>query len=130
MSSLIDGGQVIEGINEDYIGEAPDVGAYEYGKDRWVAGYQNRICVSESEIKVCDEGGKSLGVWLLLPPENEVSVTVGENDVSAELLTFTPDNWMWPQMVRVSGKVRVCLAAEGLDPVTISIGLSGASVPE
>ena len=32
-SALINGGVLIPGINDDYVGDAPDIGAYEYGLD-------------------------------------------------------------------------------------------------
>ncbi|MBD3314364.1 MAG: carbohydrate-binding protein [Chitinivibrionales bacterium] len=37
-SPAVDSGEVLEGLVEDYVGEAPDLGAYEYGKTPWVAG--------------------------------------------------------------------------------------------
>ncbi|RME69664.1 MAG: right-handed parallel beta-helix repeat-containing protein, partial [Verrucomicrobia bacterium] len=37
-SPAIDAGVVIEGINDDFVGEAPDVGAYEAGAEPWRAG--------------------------------------------------------------------------------------------
>jgi parallel beta-helix repeat protein len=37
-SGAIDAGQVIKGINDQFIGKAPDIGAYEYGAPRWVPG--------------------------------------------------------------------------------------------
>ncbi|MDV7187352.1 right-handed parallel beta-helix repeat-containing protein [Lutibacter sp. TH_r2] len=37
-SSPIDAGKIISGITDDYIGNNPDVGAYEYGGENWVAG--------------------------------------------------------------------------------------------
>jgi hypothetical protein len=37
-SPLIDQGKVVEGLTDDYFGNAPDVGAYEYGKPAWRAG--------------------------------------------------------------------------------------------
>ncbi len=37
-SPLIDGGKVVEGITRDFIGAAPDIGAYEFGGDYWVPG--------------------------------------------------------------------------------------------
>ena len=38
-SPLIDTGFVVEGINEDYIGDAPDIGAYEYNESvYWIPG--------------------------------------------------------------------------------------------
>ena len=37
-SPAVDGGIVVPGINEDYEGNAPDCGAFEYGKEPWTAG--------------------------------------------------------------------------------------------
>lgn len=37
-SAAIDAGVVIEGITDGYQGKAPDLGAYEFGGPRWVAG--------------------------------------------------------------------------------------------
>ncbi len=37
-SPLIDAGEVIKHFETDYVGKAPDLGAYEYGGERWVAG--------------------------------------------------------------------------------------------
>ncbi len=37
-SPLIDAGRKIPGITDGYQGEAPDVGAYEFGGERWTAG--------------------------------------------------------------------------------------------
>lgn len=38
-SLAIDKGIVIEGVNEDYVGDAPDLGAYEYGGEYWIPGH-------------------------------------------------------------------------------------------
>lgn len=35
----IDAGVVIPGVNEDYVGDAPDVGAREFGAEEWTAGH-------------------------------------------------------------------------------------------
>ncbi|GAA4230281.1 hypothetical protein GCM10022291_00030 [Postechiella marina] len=37
-SSPINQGRIITGITDGYIGTSPDIGAYEYGADNWVAG--------------------------------------------------------------------------------------------
>lgn len=38
-SPAIDAGIEIEGVTEDYVGDAPDIGAYEYGGEAWVPGH-------------------------------------------------------------------------------------------
>jgi len=37
-SAAVDAGVVVEGLTEGFLGEAPDLGAYEHGGERWVAG--------------------------------------------------------------------------------------------
>jgi len=37
-SPLIDAGRIIPGFTDGYRGKAPDIGAYEYGGERWLAG--------------------------------------------------------------------------------------------
>ena len=49
-SNLIDAGQVIPGINDDYVGEAPDIGAYEY------PGYGFTLDATPS-LRAIDPGG-------------------------------------------------------------------------
>lgn len=39
-SPAINAGRVIEGITDDYVGAAPDAGAYEYGGYEWIAGHE------------------------------------------------------------------------------------------
>jgi hypothetical protein len=39
-SSLIDAGAVLKGLPWRHVGNAPDIGAYEYGTTPWRAGYQ------------------------------------------------------------------------------------------
>jgi hypothetical protein len=38
-SSLIDAGIAMPGLTDSYIGDAPDIGAYEYGGINWIPGY-------------------------------------------------------------------------------------------
>ena len=52
-SVCIDSAQNIEGINESYIGNAPDIGAYEYGLPKWTAGH-NWDNVPELNVKEPD----------------------------------------------------------------------------
>jgi hypothetical protein len=44
-SPLIDAGRQIPGITDGFSGRAPDIGAYEYGAERWVPGYRNALWV-------------------------------------------------------------------------------------
>jgi hypothetical protein len=42
-SPLIDKGEKIEGINDHFVGAAPDIGAYEFGDEEyWIPGYQTQ----------------------------------------------------------------------------------------
>jgi hypothetical protein len=41
-SDLVDNGVLVAGVNDDYVGSAPDIGAYEYGATHyWIPGYQS-----------------------------------------------------------------------------------------
>lgn len=41
-SQLIDGGTIVSGVRDEYVGAAPDIGAYEHGdKEYWIPGYQS-----------------------------------------------------------------------------------------
>ena len=42
-SPLIDAGKHISPITDGYIGKAPDIGAYELGRERWVPGCRSRL---------------------------------------------------------------------------------------
>lgn len=43
-SELVDAGALIKGKNIEYLGEAPDIGAYEYGDiNYWIPGFQDKI---------------------------------------------------------------------------------------
>lgn len=48
-SFLIDKGISIDGITDGYIGAAPDIGAYEFGGEFWVAGVQDNVLTSIDE---------------------------------------------------------------------------------
>ena len=37
-SPLVDAGRTLPGYNDGFEGRAPDIGAYEYGGERWVPG--------------------------------------------------------------------------------------------
>jgi hypothetical protein len=106
-SALIDAGRKIPGINDDYAGEAPDVGAYEYGKEHWTAGYRNEFIISKpTSGKVC--------VSLRMPVLEDFVVTVSSEagDVSQSELVFTPENWMNRQLVSIAGEKRVRIDAQ------------------
>jgi len=119
-SPLIDAAQVIRGITDDFKGEAPDVGAYEYGGERWVPGYRNALWILPGEA------GKSRKVRVLLtmptPDPMTVAVSGGAEGVtvSPARLTFTPANWSRPQVLTVAGggdapAVRFAIENLGLD---------------
>jgi len=118
-SPLIDAGQVIPGITDGFKGKAPDIGAYEYGAERWVPGYRNALWV------LPDDAGKRgrVRVLLAMPTLAPVTVTVSGGapgvTVSPPRLTFTPANWARPQVLTVAGgdapAVRFAIADLGLD---------------
>ncbi|MEL6593065.1 MAG: T9SS type A sorting domain-containing protein, partial [Bacteroidota bacterium] len=50
-SSAVDAGKVIPGYTDDFIGAAPDVGAYERGGDVWVAGPDWELSTPTTSVK-------------------------------------------------------------------------------
>jgi hypothetical protein len=96
-SPLVDAGRKIEGFTDDFAGKAPDIGAYEHGRDRWIPGHRNAVCLTRD--------GAALKVAMLMPLLAPLEVTVGDRT-----LTFRPDNWMKPQPVGLSGSdVRISI---------------------
>jgi hypothetical protein len=49
-SSLVDAGISIPGLTDSYVGEAPDIGAYEYGGINWKPGYQPKLALFYREF--------------------------------------------------------------------------------
>ena len=105
-SPLIDAAKPVKGINDNYKGKAPDIGAYEYDDTYWVPGYENSI---KSFGRITDErtGKTTIEVVLAMPPLVPVYVLVESEDEdvfieSKKHLQFTPENWMAPQTVMYS----------------------------
>ena len=115
-SSPIDAGRVLPGINDGYVGKAPDVGAYECGGERWTAGYQNAIQVSESD-------GDAVQVVLRMPVLKPVAVAVLTDGVAIadRELHFSPENWMLPQSVDTGGAGEVRFEADGMEAVRVHV---------
>jgi len=120
-SPLIDAGRVIPGITDGFKGKAPDIGAYEYGAERWVPGYRNALWL----LPGGDAGSRTqVRVVLTMPALAPVTVTVSGGGpgiaVSPARLTFTPEDWMRPQTLTVTGggeapTVRFAVKDLGLD---------------
>ena len=118
-SPLIDAGREIPGITDGFKGKAPDIGACEYGAERWVPGYRNAVWVLPDDA---DKRGR-VRVLLAMPTLAPVTVTVSGGapgiTVSPARLTFTPADWMRPQVLTVAGgdapAVRFAIADLGLN---------------
>lgn len=102
--ALIDAAKPIKGINDGFKGKAPDIGAYEHGGEYWLPGYRN---VVKTFDQTNSKSGKECQIKavLAMPPLKPTTVTVSTNGNNAKLigstkLTFTPDNWMIPQVIR------------------------------
>ena len=116
-SPLIDAGREIKGITDGSAGTAPDVGAYEHGRPRWVPGYRNRLWFLPDPAAT---GGRALRVLLAMPPSRPVTIVLaarpGGTAPRPATLSFTSDNWMKPRRVVVAGAtVRVAIRDLGLD---------------
>jgi len=120
-SPLVDAGREVPGITDGFVGKAPDIGAYEFGGERWVPGYRNAVWV----LPGGDPSGTMhrAGVRLAMPTLAPVTVRVGAEGNSAAVspgrLTFGPDDWHRPQTVEVRGaaRLRLRIPALGLDAV-------------
>jgi hypothetical protein len=92
-SPMIDAGLVIAGITDGYLGEAPDIGAYEYGDDEyWIAGYQ----AAQASTPIPGDGAVGLGVdrdLMYLPgyEADEVRVYFGTDIGSLSLIATRTD---------------------------------------
>jgi len=108
-SPLIDAGTPIPGITDGFRGKAPDIGAYEFGAERWVPGYRNALWVLPAV--------RGVRILLAMPPLEPVDVDVagGGGAQPAARLTFTPENWCVPQTVALTD------AARG-QPLRLAIG--------
>jgi len=97
-SPLIDAGKVLPPITDRYRGDAPDIGAYESGAERWLPGCYNALWISFPRKQA--DGTFAARVALRMPPTEPVALKVTPGD---HTLRFTPDNWMDAQTVKLSG---------------------------
>jgi len=97
-SPLIDAGRVLIPVTDGYQGDAPDVGAYEYGGERWLPGCRNALWIGAPQKH--SDGTITLQVALRMLPFEPVSLKVTP---TGQTLKFGPDNWMHAQTVTLSG---------------------------
>ncbi len=97
-SALIDAGKVLPPITDGYRGDAPDIGAYEYGGERWLPGCYNSLWISSLR----EGADRTIGIQVALrmPPIEPVALKVTPG---GQILKFTPDNWMYVQTVKLGG---------------------------
>jgi hypothetical protein len=103
-SPLIDAAKPVTGINDDFTGKAPDIGAYEYGGEYWLPGYRNSVVAFEQTTNASGKEGQ-VKVTLAMPPLKTAVVAMSAPNGNAEVLgagklMFSPENWMVPQTVR------------------------------
>ncbi len=99
-SPLVDAGTKVAGFDGAIHGRAPDIGAYEYGGRHWVPGHRGAV-------RVFRRGG-NLKIALAMPPLKPIEVTA-----AGRRLTFTPENWMRPQTLKIPpGQKRLNIAVE------------------
>jgi len=91
----VEKGIVLPGITDGYKYQAPDVGAYEFGKPRWVPGHRNAVWIVPVE--------DGFQVMLAMPVFQPLGVRIEDTSLS-----FAADDWMRPQFVKTdSPRVRV-----------------------
>lgn len=106
-SPLIDAGVEVPGFTDGYLGEAPDIGAYEYGGEKWIPGCRNSLWILADGGSRSTHGEIRLRLALALPPLEATSVTARPSDDSVrvtegETLTFDVDNWAHPRPLVLS----------------------------
>jgi hypothetical protein len=126
-SALIDAGRPVPGFTEGYQGEAPDIGAYEHGGERWIPGCRNSLWLSSPQRR--GDGTVVVNAALRLPPMEPAEVRVrvhpgGAAESIDSTLTFTPEDWSDAQTI-VLGKSG---AAESLSVEFLSDCLGRAEV--
>ncbi len=89
-SPLVDAGRAVEGVTAPFKGKAPDIGAYEFGGERWLPGHRNGVWVTR-------RAGGGLQAALDMPISEPARVAVVSNGRRLVWLAFTPADWMQPQ---------------------------------
>ncbi|MFQ5808064.1 MAG: right-handed parallel beta-helix repeat-containing protein [Armatimonadota bacterium] len=130
-SPLIDAGREVPGFTDGFKGRAPDIGAYEHGAERWVPGYRNMLWVLPGRDGAAAKRQPQVLLAMPTPMPVTVSITPEGSGVQAtpEKLTFTPDNWMRPQVLTLRSRptsawplrLRFTTLAVGFDEV-IEVG--------
>ena len=87
-SELIDAGLHVEGITDGYVGNAPDLGAYEYGGENWTPGVT--WDVSSYQLPVVANAGNDI----VIESDEDGSATVtldgsGSYDPNGDALTYS-----------------------------------------
>jgi hypothetical protein len=104
-SPLVDAGTIIPGMTEHFRGKAPDIGAYEYGMDRWVPGYRNSLIVY---AKPMDNSKKiQYEFKLAMPVLEPIQFRIEASDqvqIDKKQLTFSPDTWSDIRIVHALGQ--------------------------
>ncbi len=122
-SPLVDAARPIVGITDGYRGKAPDTGAYEFGGTRWLPGCHNALWISAPQKQA--DGRFAIRVVLRMPPTEPVFLTVipgnpNVNPKSAQVLTFTPANWMYVQTVTLSEERNLRFSDKHLGSANVS----------
>lgn len=104
-SPLTDSGRLIPQITDGYRAKAPDIGAYEFGRPRWLPGCRNGLWLSAPQKQA--DGTLAIGIALRMPPTEPVSLAVTSSSPNVGPNTlgtprFTPDNWMHVQAITLS----------------------------
>lgn len=84
-SPLVNAGRVVEDLPRPFEGEAPDIGAYEFGGENWRPGHRNSIWASRA--------GENLEIRLQLPVLEPVALEVRQGERQLGTLAFHPGNW-------------------------------------
>jgi hypothetical protein len=116
-SPLVDAGAVVAGYADGYVGAAPDVGAYEHGQPRWLAGHRNalRVLVADGQAARSWEICIALAMPIFEPLSVSVTASSPAVVTSQTRLEFTPRDWMQPRLLAVHQRRQETLPPPGVD---------------
>ncbi|MFI3320229.1 MAG: right-handed parallel beta-helix repeat-containing protein [Rikenellaceae bacterium] len=105
-SPLVDGGETLYQKEVRYVGDAPDIGAYEYGDaNYWIAG--KRLTKASSPIPMADAQNVKIDsdlIWLGAYKQSEYKVYFGEDATNLKLVSTQKNNIFTPSGLKRGGR--------------------------
>ncbi|MEE2765295.1 MAG: T9SS type A sorting domain-containing protein [Candidatus Neomarinimicrobiota bacterium] len=88
-SALVDAGIPVEDITDDYVGDAPDLGAYENGGEFWVPGITWDVSATfGDDFEVPDDLYSGPNLFNLLVPEDSIQFEFNFENIYTDSIVF------------------------------------------